>query len=332
MLNPSDANATVDFAFCEFTLNANQLFANISYVDFVGALPISLTLQTANSGTQTVSGMPVDGIDRVAKKMRAQASKDGHPWDKLIVQHQGRNLRILAPTHGNAVQASFDSFFEPYIDEVWSHYHPSHGARCLRINTQAGPGVVDGAIDPNCDEIDIAGERFSKPTSADVLGCNSGPFATGASAARNAIIPRLAAAFARSTLLETDEHPSGPETFYRHERTNHYARVVHEVNVDGKGYAFAYDDVQPDGGADQSGKVEAGDPVLWTVSVGGKSAGAVAEGAGAAPDQEQQQQQQQRSQPVQGGGGHAEPTPPVDEGRHGKFGKLKGMAEKFFNK
>lgn len=39
--------------------------------------------------------------------------------------------------------------------------------------------------------------------------------------------------------------------------------------MDGKGYAFAYDDVQPDGGADQSGKVNDGHPRLFTVTVGG---------------------------------------------------------------
>ena len=47
---------------------------------------------------------------------------------------------------------------------------------------------------------------------------------------------------------------------------------MHAVNLDGKGYAFAYDDVQPDGGADQSGKVNAGDPTTFIVAVGGNNA------------------------------------------------------------
>ena len=45
---------------------------------------------------------------------------------------------------------------------------------------------------------------------------------------------------------------------------------MHENNIDGKGYAFAYDDVQPDGGEDQSGKVNAGDPKAFTIIVGGR--------------------------------------------------------------
>lgn len=32
VLNPSDPNANVNFGFCEFTLNNDQLYANISYV------------------------------------------------------------------------------------------------------------------------------------------------------------------------------------------------------------------------------------------------------------------------------------------------------------
>lgn len=45
VLNPSDPNAGVNFGFCEFTLNNDQLFANISYVDFVPRIPIAISLQ-----------------------------------------------------------------------------------------------------------------------------------------------------------------------------------------------------------------------------------------------------------------------------------------------
>ena len=284
VLNPSDPNASVNFAFCEFTLNNDQLFANIrfavcpfpkshrctnkdiSYVDFASAIPIALTLESHSGSTQHVAGTPPDGLDRICDGLRAQAQRDGQPWDKLIVTRGDKPLRALNPTHGAAVGASFDGYFEPYIDAVWQKYQSAS----LRINTQAAAGVVPGTIHPRNSQLVIGGQPFSKPTTADVLGCNSGPFATGPDATRNAIIPRLAAAFCRSTLLVAEEHPSTPETFWRDDRTNHYARVVHEVNRDGKGYAFAYDDVQPDGGEDQSGKVNAGDPKLWTVTVGGR--------------------------------------------------------------
>lgn len=167
--------------------------------------------------------------------------------------------------------ANFDGYFEKHVDEVWRKYES--GAR-LKINTQAGPGIVQGHVQHG--KLVIGGEMFNRPSTADVFGCNSGPFTTGSSAVRNAIIPRLAAGFVRSSLLDAEDQPSHPSTFYGRDPCNHYARLVHINNLDGKGYAFAYDDVQPDGGEDQSGKVNAGDPVLFSVIVGGKSAAASA--------------------------------------------------------
>ncbi|PSR81772.1 hypothetical protein BD289DRAFT_347893, partial [Coniella lustricola] len=270
VLNPSDPNANTSFCFAEFTLNNDQLYANISYVDFVSRLPTALTLETASGDVQRVAGMAHDGIDRLCEGLREQARRDGRPWDKLIVQPPGGGevLRVLNPTHGDAVGASFAGYYEDYVDEVWQRYRHHE----LHINTQAGPGVVQGRVNGR-DELVFGGqEAFGKPTTADILGCNSGPFTTGPSPYRNSVIPRLAAAFQRSALGEHDHHPSGPTTFYRREPTNHYCRLVHEVNLDGKGYGFAYDDVTEDGGEDQSGKVNAGDPKTFIVAVGGTQA------------------------------------------------------------
>lgn len=178
----------------------------------------------------------------------------------------------------------------------------------------------------------IGDEEFDKPNTADILGCNSGPFTTGQSPARNAIIPRLAAAFVRSSITETEEHPSQPDTFYNRDPTNHYARLVHEHNVDKKGYAFAYDDVQPDSGEDQSGKVNAGDPKLFIVRVGGKSAG---DGAAAPPPQQSQpapppEQHDENQSPA------APPAdaPPADKKGFGDrlFDHAKGKAKGFLHR
>ena len=324
VLNPSDVNAGVNFGFCEFTLNDAQLYANISYVDFVPRIPIAISLQRVNGEVQHVAGMAPDGLDRLAEDMGEQSRKDGQPWEKLVVNRDGRNLRILNATHGNAVGANFDGYFEKHIDEVWHHY--SHGTgRKMRINTQAASGIVEGHINKRGDLV-IAGEHFSKPTTADVLGCNSGPFTTGPSATRNAIIPRLAAAFVRSSLLDAEEQPSHPSTFYKREPTNHYARLVHEHNVDGKGYAFAYDDVQMDGGEDQSGKVNAGDPDVFTVSVGGKS-------AAANPKYGRAHSQHDGGSETYGTYERGPPPPPPrrddgDDTEHGWRGKMHGLAKK----
>ena len=321
VLNPSDPNASVNFGFAEFTLNNDQLYANISYVDFVPRIPIAISLQRVNGEVERVAGMAPDGIDKLAHDLQAQSQKDHRPWDKLVVKHDGRVLRILNATHGNAVGANFDGYFEKHIDEVWKDYASK---RQLKINTQAGPGVVKGHVNKQ-GKLEIGGEVFDKPTTADVLGCNSGPFTTGPSTTRNAIIPRLAAAFVRSSLLEAEDQPSDPKTFYKRDVTNHYARLVHIHNLDGKGYAFAYDDVQPDSCPDQSGKVNAGDPALFTVTVGGKSA---AKGGkqGSVPQQQQHvaQTSHEADQPPakshqQGHGGGKE---------HGLKGRLQGLADR----
>lgn len=318
VLNPSDPNAGVNFGFVEFTLNDAQLYANISYVDFVPRIPLAITLQQNSGEIQHVAGMAPDGLTKMAKSLMEQAKKDGRPWEKLVVNRDGQPLRVLNATHGGAVGASFDGYYEPHVEEVWKMYK---SGKKMQIDTQAPSGVLEGHVASN-DKLRIGDEEFDKPTTADILGCNSGPFTTGPSPTRNAIIPRLAAAFVRSTLCQCHEHPSQPSTFYCQDPTNHYARLVHEHNIDRKGYAFAYDDVQPDGGEDQSGKVNAGDPMKFTVTVGGKSAGQ--QGGAAVPTQGQPVKPYNRPPP---------PPPPGAEGgqKHsGLRGKLRGLADNVF--
>lgn len=164
VLNPSDPNAHVNFGFCEFTLNSDQLFANISYVDHVPKIPIALKLEGAGGNVQEVLGMRPDGLDRICDALREQAKKDGQPWDKLIVQHEGKNLRALNATHGNAVGANFDGYYEKHVDEVWEKY----SKKCCKVNTQAGPGVLEGRVNDK-GELVIGDECFAKPTTADIM-------------------------------------------------------------------------------------------------------------------------------------------------------------------
>lgn len=164
VLNPSDPNAKVNFGFCEFTLNSDQLFANISYVDFVPRIPIALKLEARSGAEDEVKGMPPDGLDKICEDLKQQTQKDGRPWDKLIVQNDGRNLRALNATHGNAVGANFDGYYEPHVDEVWNKY----SKHCCKVNTQAGPGILEGRVNKK-GELVIGDECFTKPTTADIL-------------------------------------------------------------------------------------------------------------------------------------------------------------------
>jgi hypothetical protein len=114
---------------------------------------------------------------------------------------------------------------------------------------------------------------YSKPTEADIFGCNSGPFTVEASDndVHSRVVARLCAAFVRSTLLLDggDVQPSLPATsYYQASPADWYASFVHKYELDGFGYAFSYDDVNP-ANEDESGTVADPNPQSLQVVVGG---------------------------------------------------------------
>ena len=272
--NTSDPNINVNWTFAEFTWNQAELYANISYVDFV-SLPVSLSLQNAAGQTKSVPGMRSNGLDTVCNALSAQSAQDGNPgWQRLIVQNGGRNLRALSPNNGLVMDSSlFAGYYDPYVSQVWDKFMN----QSLTVNSQAvgGQGFVEGSVqgDTTTGQLSLSGQDFNRPSTADIFSSNSGPFATGGDQVRNAIIPRLAAAFNRSTLLLTNTLPADQSLYYKNTITNHYSRIVHEANVDGRGYAFPYDDVAPPNGQDQSGFVNDTQPTVLTVAVGGRATG-----------------------------------------------------------
>lgn len=262
-LNTSDTNFQKNWTFAEFTFNEYELFSNISYVDFVAA-PLGLSLRSLSGRVETIPGLPAGSLDPICYALQQQANQEGSAWNSLIQRgSNGLNLRAMSAHY----QASrFQNYFSGYINSVWSKY----ASNTLTVDTQSGFGVLtarvggDGLLRFN------NGETFARPSTADVLSCDSGPFSlAGASEVRKAIIPRLAAALNRTTLLENANQPQGEvaSRFYRNPQTNHYARLVHERLPDNRGYAFPYDDVSPSGGQDFSGAARSGDPDTLTVTL-----------------------------------------------------------------
>jgi Beta-1,3-glucanase len=264
--NSSDPNIGLQWDFAEFTYNSAQLFVNISMVDFA-SIPVGLSLADTSGATQTVTGLPAGGVDKIAAGLAAQQAADGNPWTDLVVTSGGQNLRVLSPQNGLVGNSGFLSgYFDPYVSQVWSMY----SAQALTIDTQAAAGNVTGQVSGGALTFSGAGS-FAQPTTADIFSCSTGPFSTaGANDEALAIIPRLAAAFNRTTLLTAANQPDGatPADYYQNAITNHYARIVHGTTSDGLGYAFPYDDVTPDGGVNQSGAVSSGSPSVLTVAVG----------------------------------------------------------------
>lgn len=260
--NPADPNIDISWGFCEFTFTKDQLYANISYVDFV-SLPISMTLTPANGDVQAVAGLQEDGLNQVVLGLRELS--DESDWSKLIYESNGKPLRVLSPNNARVMNGGgmFQGYYDEYVDAVWEKY----SSEVLSVDTQAQWGTLEGWVVDSKLVFDGHGS-FSKPSTGDIFSCSTGPFADN-KAAMGPLTARISAALNRSTLLSNAYQPNNEHVadFYTEGVTNHYARLVHEANIDGRGYAFPYDDVPAPGDVDQSGFVT-GSPQSFTVSIG----------------------------------------------------------------
>lgn len=272
-LSLEDPARNLNWGFVEMTLTeTGEIWSNISYVDFIGII-MSMILRSGDGSEQEVIGLGSDGVTKVCEGLQAQAAADGREWAGMcIAREDGTPLRVLSPEdYSDFIQdGGFDDYWTQYVDDVWAKY----SSEPLTINTQADAGEVQCQV--NGDLLECAGDNrgYPKPVAQDIWGCNSGPFGIieGDNAVHYAVVPRLCAAFARSTLLiEGGNYQPGQsaDEFYTVDPTFHYARIVHENQIDGKGYAFAYDDVVADGEEDPAGLVTSQDPELLTFFIGG---------------------------------------------------------------
>lgn len=271
--NLADPSAGTNWGFVELTYTTDKaLFANISYVDFVGFI-LSMALSTKDgSGSQVTKGLDSSAVSAICNGLVDQSNKDGRAWSSMCIANgSGQPIRVLSPNDYAVINPSdFENYWQGYVDQVWSQY----GSQPLTINTQSSPGSVNCQV--NGDQMTCGGgdnRGYAKPTARDIWGCDSGPFGKqgGDNDVHLAVIPRLCAAFVRSTLLLQggNVQPSlGASNYYTVDPTNHYSRLVHNHEVDGKGYAFAYDDVNPDGNENASGVVASGQPDTLTVYFG----------------------------------------------------------------
>ncbi|KAI1733771.1 glycoside hydrolase family 64 protein [Xylaria scruposa] len=270
--NPADPSAGIQWGFIEFNYDGTTIYANISFVDFVG-IPLGMGLTLANGQSQIVQGLQGGAVNNICNGVKSQASADGQIWDRLCtVSSSGKALRVLAPNlYTSANAGAFNGYYDNYVNQVWSKYT----SQDLTINTQAAAGNVACRVSNN--QLSCAGDNraYPKPTTADIWGCNSGPFAIIGSDndVHRAVVPRLCAAFTRTTLLLAggNVQPSlGQSSYYTMNPTSHYSRIVHNYEVGGLGYAFSYDDVNPSG-QNAAGVVAGANPTNLKITVGGWS-------------------------------------------------------------
>lgn len=99
--NDADPNINISWAFAEFTYNSSQLYANITYVDFV-AFPIALSLTNTSGRVITVAGMSSSGFDTICSNLQKQSSSDGvSGWQNLIGECPSWNTEPQSEIEGD---------------------------------------------------------------------------------------------------------------------------------------------------------------------------------------------------------------------------------------
>ncbi|KAI5922445.1 glycoside hydrolase family 64 protein [Camillea tinctor] len=259
----TDLNYNLNWTFVEFTYDPSILFVNITYADWI-SWPISLQLRNTSGEVQTVQGLSKSGLDKICQMLVDQGTKDGADWSKVIVKGlDGMNLRVLSPNLAISMGTThFKVYYEAYIDQVWEKY--SNEDLTVRVDEER---TTKGRVTNGLLTFDN-GITVSKPSTMDIFSCSTGAFVEtqGDIGVVNSII---AAAFNRSTLLINNNQPDGEDqsTFYKTDPTNHYSRIIHELNLDGRGYAFPYDDVRPSMAPDVSGSIFDANPDLLTITL-----------------------------------------------------------------
>lgn len=284
--NIKDPNININWAFVELTWTKSGLWANPTYVDFVPNLPISIHLQRQDGSVQSSNGMALDSAVKICNDLEEQSENDGQAWKDLCVRQQGdptgTPLRVIAPNiyisrfSTTNTSAPFYGYFESSADEVWKHYDKKTG-NILYINTQNECGIVGCQVKNDQMFCEGGNRPFPKPSTSDIMGCNTGPFENRGMLDNKivtAVVPRLCAAFQRTTLLlHGGEHQPYQDVsqYYKSSPTNYYSAYVHKEEPDGTGYGFAYDDVNPDGVKDASNTLSDGAPKVLEIQIGARS-------------------------------------------------------------
>lgn len=286
----------ITWQFIEFTYGKDNFILNPSYVDFA-AMSLDLTLKSGpeDDKVNRVPGLEANALGKICSALEEQTKKDTQNWAEMCLKDDTGNIvRAISPNLYLALHPDdkMSKYYDDYVDEVWSKYRNT----TLTINTQDdGNGTkVDSGYEFTCRVMadndllrcdDVDGHAcedcyFRRPTTAEIMGCSQtadGPFlVTGHN--RSLIVPRLCAAFTRSTLLLKDGNlqPNSKITadmYYNSTITNHYSRIIHKRLLNHTGYAFAYDDTNPaadhdgDMTSNAGGVIENSDPRLLLITV-----------------------------------------------------------------
>jgi hypothetical protein len=256
---PGDASRDILFDWSEFTYNDSGVWLNSSQVDMF-AVPHSVDVTGSDGRNLKTGELKPGGHDAVIDGLRANSE-----FAKLVqTRADGTVLRALAPGKG-ADAGGFDpNYLAGYIDEAWAAYAGADltvkpfADQPAKVFTGRTSGDVMNFTDPTGAQV----ASFTKPSTANVWGCD-GNLAAPNDLVVGPIARSLCAALFRGTLGTQPVEPgTDPSAFYRNEPVNAYGKLIHENMVDGKAYAFAFDDV-----AAQESLVHSGDPTAIGITL-----------------------------------------------------------------
>jgi hypothetical protein len=239
--NPSDPNRNILFNWSEYTLNDSGLWLNSTQVDMFSA-PDSVGVRRADGSIATTGQLKAGGYTAVLNALRAQPGG----WANLIqTDSGGAVLRALSPGHGIETGALPNTIMDDYVNRVWSRYATST-LTVTPFADQPGTkyfGRTSGNVMNFTDSSGATVTTFQKPDADSIFGCYKLLDAPN-DLVRGPISRTLCAGFNRSDLLVTAGQPdTNAGDFYQDGVTNQYAKAIHAQMVDGKAYAFAFDDV-----------------------------------------------------------------------------------------
>jgi len=251
--NPSDPSINRYFDWIELAVINNQIWCNTTQVDMFG-LPMTMELfQT--SGSSYVSVGKVGLTQTRASLYSAYAASVPAEFRGLAGTY-----RILAPLHGGFRSGqAYGTYFDSYINSVWSQYSTSNLVITVPQGTFTGRVLSDGRMmftRPG----DAAGYYVNKPTSQDVWG-GMGTLATG-NTIELVLEAQICAAFHRHVMHNASLF-NNPSQYYLAGPADYYARFWHTQSLGGKAYGFCYDDVN-----DQSSTLTTANPRGIILTIG----------------------------------------------------------------
>jgi hypothetical protein len=191
------------------------------------SIPIQVNL--TGSANQTTGALVSGGRGNIFSGIAAQSD-----FARLVV---GDNLRVIAPGHGIESGLFSGSYFDSYIDQVWSTYTDQD--LVVTANNATYTGRVSGGT------LTFSGgpAPFSKPSTLDAFYCN-GALSAPNDGVTGPVAAVLGAGINRSVLASNPNQPvTDSSQYYQGSTTNHYSRVIHANMADGKAYGFPFDDV-----------------------------------------------------------------------------------------